>query len=203
MVLGAYTMFTSRHSVCGDLNADQINLQRFYRKQRQNGSQRPKSCYADYDITKCSDVIDCNDVIDSTNDVIDGNNDDEKRHKITINVSGQRFQTYVETLDRFPRTLLGDSSRREKYYDSAENEYFFDRDRSAFNAILYYYQSNGHLYCPITVPITILVTEAKFFDLPRETLHEVLDLEPEVQLDEMPKNKWQNRTAFRGGAKVY
>lgn len=115
----------------------------------------------------------------------------DKRQKITINVSGERYQTYVETLDRFPDTLLGNFHKREQFYDDVEDEYFFDRDRSAFNAILYYYQSNGQLYCPLTVPMTILVTEANFFELGKDALKQVLDLQQEQNEKEMPKNKWQ------------
>ena len=117
----------------------------------------------------------------------------DRREKITINVSGERYQTYVDTLDRFPQTLLGNSLKREEFYDDVEDEYFFDRDRTAFNAILYYYQSWGQLYCPLTVPMTILVTEAKFFELGNDALKQVLDLQSEDSRDVMPKNKLKKK----------
>jgi len=60
--------------------------------------------------------------------------------RVIINVSGLRFETRMSTLDRFPDTLLGDSRKRDKYYDRLRNEYFFDRDRTSFDSILYYYQ---------------------------------------------------------------
>ncbi|KAK6053124.1 K+ channel tetramerization domain protein [Cooperia oncophora] len=50
---------------------------------------------------------------------------------VTINVSGLRFQTFEKTLARFPNTLLGCKSKRERYYMEDVNEYFFDRHRSA------------------------------------------------------------------------
>ena len=118
---------------------------------------------------------------------------EERKQKVTINVSGERYQTFVDTLDRFPKTLLGNAIKRERFYDDVEDEYFFDRDRSAFNAILYYYQSNGRLYCPLTVPMTILVTEAKFFQLGNDALKQVLDLDNENKNDILPKNKWQRK----------
>ena len=62
------------------------------------------------------------------------------REKITINVSGLRYETMVATLRNFPNTLLGDQLLRTKYYDPSRDEYFFDRNRPAFDAILYYYQ---------------------------------------------------------------
>uniref|UniRef100_A0A671MQN6 Uncharacterized protein n=1 Tax=Sinocyclocheilus anshuiensis TaxID=1608454 RepID=A0A671MQN6_9TELE len=44
-----------------------------------------------------------------------------------VNVSGLRFQTWKNTLDRYPDTLLG-SSEKEFFYNEDTQEYFFDRD---------------------------------------------------------------------------
>jgi len=60
--------------------------------------------------------------------------------RVIINVSGLRFETRMSTLDRFPNTLLGDARKRDRYYDRLRDEYFFDRDRTSFDSILYYYQ---------------------------------------------------------------
>ncbi len=114
-----------------------------------------------------------------------------KRHRVTINVSGERYQTYLETLERFPKTLLGDKERRDQYYEEEEKEYFFDRDRNAFAAIIYYYQSQGQFYCPLTVPLHILVSEAKFFDLGQDAVNKVLDIEDSKSV-KLPKNKLQS-----------
>lgn len=59
----------------------------------------------------------------------------------TLQVSGLRFETQLRTLNQFPDTLLGDPDRRLRYFDPLRNEYFFDRNRPSFDAILYYYQS--------------------------------------------------------------
>lgn len=61
----------------------------------------------------------------------------------TEQVSGLRFETQLRTLNQFPDTLLGDPSRRLRYFDPLRNEYFFDRNRPSFDAILYYYQSGS------------------------------------------------------------
>ena len=61
-------------------------------------------------------------------------------NKIVINVSGLRFETREETLQSFPDTLLGNSIMRRRHYDPVHKEYFFDRNRPAFDAILHYYQ---------------------------------------------------------------
>lgn len=84
---------------------------------------------------------------------------------VTINVSGLRFQTFERTLARFPNTLLGCRSKRERYYVQDLNEYFFDRHRSTFESILYIYQSNGRVKRPESVPIDIFLREMRFFQM--------------------------------------
>lgn len=34
--------------------------------------------------------------------------------RVTLNVSGLRFETYLSTVERFRRTLLGDATRRDR-----------------------------------------------------------------------------------------
>ena len=85
--------------------------------------------------------------------------------RVVINVSGLRVETRLLTLERFPDTLLGDPDRRNHYYDPMRNEYFFDRNRASFDAILYYYQSAGCLRRPNNVPIDLFLDEITFYDL--------------------------------------
>ncbi|EDO35924.1 predicted protein, partial [Nematostella vectensis] len=112
---------------------------------------------------------------------------------IVINVSGKRFETYEETLARFPDTLLGCPARRAKFLNNKKGEYFFDRHRSAFDAILYYYQAGGSLIRPEHVPPHVFINEVIFYDLPEEALQSVqLDAgiadEPEEKV--LPKNQY-------------
>lgn len=55
-----------------------------------------------------------------------------------MNVGGRRFETYVETLARYPDTLLGvmfsDRNKNMRKPD-AHGEYFFDRDPDTFAAV--------------------------------------------------------------------
>ncbi len=44
-----------------------------------------------------------------------------------INISGRRFETWQNTLEKYPDTLLG-SNERDFFYEEETNEYFFDRD---------------------------------------------------------------------------
>lgn len=90
---------------------------------------------------------------------------------ITINVSGKRFQTYGKSLKKYPETLLGDEERRAIYYNESAGEYFFNRHRTAFEAILYYYQSpGGELIRPPNIPIHVFLSELIFFDMGDEVI---------------------------------
>lgn len=103
-------------------------------------------------------------------------------------MSGLRFETQLRTLNQFPDTLLGDPARRLRYFDPLRNEYFFDRNRPSFDAILYYYQSGskrsftivsklkqiffsltffagGRLRRPVNVPLDVFSEEIKFYEL--------------------------------------
>ena len=86
--------------------------------------------------------------------------------RIVINVSGMYFETWSWTLGRFPNTLLGNPMKRKKYFDYIHNEYFFERHRQSFEAILYYYQSNGRfLNRPHSVSSEVFFDEIVFFEL--------------------------------------
>ena len=90
--------------------------------------------------------------------------------RITINVSGQIYETHAETLGRFPDTLLGDPEKRLSYQDSRINEFFFERGRMFFDSILFFYQSGGILKCPTDVPYQLFVKECRFFQLSEEVI---------------------------------
>ena len=55
-------------------------------------------------------------------------------HVITINVSGNRFQTQLSTLETYPHSLLGDEQKRQLYWNDELKEYFFDRHRASFES---------------------------------------------------------------------
>ena len=66
---------------------------------------------------------------------------------------------------------MGDPQKRLRYFDPLRNEYFFDRNRPSFDAILYYYQSNGRLRRPVNVPLDVFTEEIKFFELGEEAFN--------------------------------
>lgn len=119
----------------------------------------------------------------------------ESSDRVVINVSGLKFETHIETLEQNPDTLLGNESKRSKYYDSIRNEYFFDRNRPAFDAILFYYQSGGKLLRPANVPMDVFADEIRFYELGEEVLHKVEQEEGYIEEEKpvLPENKWQRK----------
>ncbi|CAF1075298.1 unnamed protein product [Rotaria sordida] len=96
-----------------------------------------------------------------------------KNDRIIINVCGQRYETWRTTLELYPDTLLGNEKRRKYYYDKTRKEYFFDRHRGCFEAILYYYQSHGRLRRPEYIPLDIFIEEVTFFQLGEQALNQI------------------------------
>ncbi|XP_061749548.1 potassium voltage-gated channel subfamily A member 3-like [Nerophis ophidion] len=90
--------------------------------------------------------------------------------RVVINISGLRFETQLRTFNLFPDTLLGDPGRRMRYFDPLRNEYFFDRNRASFDAILHYYQSGGRIRRPANVPIDVFSEEIIFYQLGQDAM---------------------------------
>ena len=122
-----------------------------------------------------------------------GPTNDSPHEHLIINISGARFETFKSTVEKYPDTLLGNRKRRKYYYDKIHDEYFFDRHRQAFEAILYYYQSNGRLRRPNSVPIDIFLEEMTFFDLGKEVLAEIRKEEnlEEAKKTSLPRNRYR------------
>lgn len=81
--------------------------------------------------------------------------------KMIINISGHRFETWRNTLEKYPDTLLG-SNEREFFFDEESREYFFDRDPEIFRHILNYYRT-GKLHFPRHECLTSYDEELTFF----------------------------------------
>ncbi|XP_043193645.1 potassium voltage-gated channel protein Shal-like [Amphibalanus amphitrite] len=86
--------------------------------------------------------------------------DDEK---LVINVSGRKFETWRNTVEKYPDTLLG-SNERDFFYDEDTKEYFFDRDPDIFRHILNYYRT-GKLHYPKHECLTSYDEELSFFGI--------------------------------------
>lgn len=83
--------------------------------------------------------------------------------KVTINVSGRRFETWRTTLEKFPDTMLG-SNEKDFFYDEDGKEYFFDRDPDLFRHVLNYYRT-GKLHYPKHECIAEYDDELAFFGI--------------------------------------
>ncbi|KAM8973628.1 A-type voltage-gated potassium channel KCND2 isoform 2-T2 [Pelodytes ibericus] len=82
---------------------------------------------------------------------------------IVLNVSGTRFQTWRNTLERYPDTLLG-STERDFFFNQDTGEYFFDRDPDIFRHILNFYRT-GRLHYPRHECIAAYDEELSFFGI--------------------------------------
>ncbi|XP_046854211.1 potassium voltage-gated channel subfamily A member 2-like [Xenia sp. Carnegie-2017] len=109
--------------------------------------------------------------------------------RVKIWIQNESFETFEETLMRFPDTLLGSRRKRKQHYVAEKNAYVFkERNKFAFNAILFFYQSGGILAQPSDVPFKIFTNELEFFELmeyfPESWAFKTIPIE-------MPKQEWQ------------
>ncbi|NP_001280068.1 potassium voltage-gated channel subfamily A member 1 isoform X1 [Callorhinchus milii] len=121
--------------------------------------------------------------------------DHECCERVVINISGLRFETQLKTLSQFPNTMLGNPKKRMRYFDPLRNEYFFDRNRPSFDAILYYYQSGGRLRRPVNVPLDMFSEEIKFYELGEEAMEKFREDEGFIKEEErpLPENEYQRQ----------
>ncbi|KAJ3612123.1 hypothetical protein NHX12_020400 [Muraenolepis orangiensis] len=82
---------------------------------------------------------------------------------LVLNISGTKFQTWQNTLERFPDTLLG-SSEKDFFFHDESKEYFFDRDPALFRHILNFYRT-GRLHYPRSECISAYDEELAFFGI--------------------------------------
>ncbi|KAM6417291.1 LOW QUALITY PROTEIN: potassium voltage-gated channel subfamily A member 1-like [Pluvialis apricaria] len=109
--------------------------------------------------------------------------DHECCERVVINIAGLRTQ--LKTLAQFPNTP-GNHKKRMRYFDPLRNEYFFDRNRPSFDAILYYYQSGGRLRRPVNVPLDMFSEEIKFYELGEEAMEKFREDEGFIKDEERP-----------------
>ena len=73
-------------------------------------------------------------------------------------------------------TTLGDIQIRAKFYCPIKNEYFLDRHRPSFQAVLDYYQT-GLLRRPDEIPLDVMINELKFYRLDETAIEDFLKSE--------------------------
>ena len=120
--------------------------------------------------------------------------------KVTINIRGTIFETFESTLSRYPNSLLGNSHKRAPYYDSIKKQYYFNRDKETFDAILYYYQSSGKLIRPESIKEDVFIAELEFFQIDP---HNVAELEYGSSNFKIPRHKKRALSQERNPEKNY
>uniref|UniRef100_A0AAZ3RBK8 Potassium voltage-gated channel subfamily A member 3 n=1 Tax=Oncorhynchus tshawytscha TaxID=74940 RepID=A0AAZ3RBK8_ONCTS len=110
--------------------------------------------------------------------------DHECCERVVVNISGLLILV-----------ILGDPKKRMRYFDPLRNEYFFDRNRPSFDAILYYYQSGGRIRRPVNVPIDIFSEEIRFYELGEEAMEKFREDEGFIKEEErpLPENELQRQ----------
>ena len=73
-------------------------------------------------------------------------------------------------------TTLGDIQIRAKFYCPIKNEYFLDRHRPSFQAVLDYYRT-GLLRRPDEIPLDVMINELKFYRLDENAIEDFLKSE--------------------------
>lgn len=117
------------------------------------------------------------------------------QRRITLKIRGKIFQTFENTLNVFPNTLLGNKQSRQKYYDFRSKEYMFDRCCDSFDAILFYYQSKGILSKPANIDRDLFLIELEFFRITKyvdkRQERECKFIEQQQKDQELPSGKIQ------------
>ncbi|XP_028397090.1 potassium voltage-gated channel subfamily A member 2-like [Dendronephthya gigantea] len=85
--------------------------------------------------------------------------------RLRFNICGEGYEILESTLQNFPETPLAKDEWRAKFWDDTRGEYYLDRNRECFRAILTYYQSEGILCSPENVPEKLFFQELEFYGL--------------------------------------
>ena len=91
-------------------------------------------------------------------------------NRMRINVSGQHFETWRHSVDRYPNTLLG-SDEKSYFYDADTDEYRFDRDPSLFRYILAFYRT-GRVHYPRQECVAAFDAELAYFGIDCDSVAE-------------------------------
>ncbi|XP_065057299.1 shaker-related potassium channel tsha2-like [Rhopilema esculentum] len=91
--------------------------------------------------------------------------------RVLINVRGTQYETSMKTLCRFPDTLLGRKARQ--VLPETNNKISFSCRAETFDAILFYYQSNGILSRPSLISPEEFLRECRRFELDERAINKV------------------------------
>jgi len=101
-----------------------------------------------------------------------------KNGRVVLNVGGKKFETLIDTLQKFPETMLGAMFSTRCGISLAvpdENgEYFFDRDPKLFDIVLNFYR-HGKIIIPSNRSYDMVKEELDFFGISIEDHCEGID----------------------------
>lgn len=90
--------------------------------------------------------------------------DSYRGKRIVLNVGGKRFETLVETLRKFPHTMLGAMFNSGLAKPDESGEFFFDRDPKLFQVVLNFYR-HGKIIIPANQSSEMVKEELDFFGI--------------------------------------
>ena len=120
------------------------------------------------------------------------------RQKITIKVNGSIYETFQSTLQRFPQTILGSETKRNELMHNS-GMIILNCKAAVFDAILFYYQSNGILRCPTDVDMQSIVAECRKLEINEQDIKEMQEREGylydeqfiDIQQPHIPMKLWK------------
>jgi len=83
---------------------------------------------------------------------------------VVLNVGGKRFETLMDTLRKFPHTMLGAMFSSGLAVSDECGEYFFDRDPKLFQVVLNFYR-HGKIIIPANLSSEMVKEELDFFGI--------------------------------------
>jgi len=81
----------------------------------------------------------------------------------------KRYEVDVDSLNRFPESILGTWRKRRRFYSLEHGDYFIDRHRPTFEVVLDYFVY-GELRRPADIPLDIFVNELCYYNLDKNGL---------------------------------
>jgi len=112
--------------------------------------------------------------------------------RVVLNVGGKRFETLVDTLQKYPDTMLGAMFSPRGIVIAVpddKGEYFFDRDPKLFDIILNFYR-HGKVLIPENRSYEMVKEELDFFGIgERTTLESAIGVELKREADVVTQKK--------------
>eukprot|EP00026_Physarum_polycephalum_P015863 Phypoly_transcript_16653.p1 GENE.Phypoly_transcript_16653~~Phypoly_transcript_16653.p1 ORF type:complete len:251 (+),score=41.48 Phypoly_transcript_16653:38-790(+) len=112
--------------------------------------------------------------------------------RVVLNVGGKRFETLIDTLQKYPDTMLGamfSARGLPLAFPDDNGEYFFDRDPKLFDIILNFYR-HGKVLVPENRSYEMVKEELDFFGIvERSTLDTPIGIELKREADIITQKK--------------